>query len=92
MVKYLNQLDDCIEENAVAGRLTNIKDLLFGFCTDCMGDFVFNQPLGLLRNQKKKHIVKELNRALSLLGPLSPTPWLLHIAFKLLPRVGVMKV
>ncbi|KAH8595452.1 cytochrome P450 [Bisporella sp. PMI_857] len=92
MVKHLYQLDHCIEEDALIGRLTNIKDLLFWFCTDCMGDFVFNQPLGLLKNQKKRHILKELNRALSLLGPLSPTPWLLHIAFKLFPGVSVVKV
>lgn len=56
-----------------------------------MGDFVFSRPFNMLSQQEWHHIVALLQRALSLLGPLSPVPWLIHIAFKLFPRVWVLR-
>ena len=56
-----------------------------------MGDLVFSKPFDMLQNQKWHHIIVRLQRALSLLGPFSPAPWLVQIVFKLAPRVGVLK-
>ncbi|KJZ72114.1 hypothetical protein HIM_08487 [Hirsutella minnesotensis 3608] len=36
---------------------------------------------------KWQHIVIRLKRALSLLGRLSPAPWLIRVGFQLVPRV-----
>lgn len=56
-----------------------------------MGDFVFNNSFGMLQSQEWHHIIILLQRALSLLGPFSPVPWLVQLGFKLLPRVWILK-
>lgn len=91
ILKYLDQLDSCIEADAKAGRISEISDLFYWFGFDTMGDFVFNKSFDMLRNQQWHHIIIRLQRALSLLGPLSPAPWLVQVGFKLIPPVGVLK-
>ena len=56
-----------------------------------MGDFVFKKSFGMLQNQQWHHVIIVLQTGLSLLGPLAPVPWLVHICFKLLPRIGVLR-
>jgi hypothetical protein len=56
-----------------------------------MGDFVFNKSFGMLDDQRWHHIIILLQHAMSLLGPFSPAPWVLHFAFNLFPRVGALK-
>lgn len=53
-----------------------------------MGDFVFNQPFSMLEDTTLRHIIVRAYRAIGLLGPFGPVPWLVHIAFQLLPRVN----
>jgi hypothetical protein len=58
---------------------------------DRMGDFIFSQTFNMLSRQEWHYIIVLMQRALSLLGPLSPVPWFIHIAFKLFPRVWILK-
>lgn len=91
ILKYVDKLDQCIEADAKSGKATDMRNLLLWFGFDIMGEFVFSKSFGMLETQKWHHIIVRLQRALSLLGPLTPLPWLVHIAFDLAPRVSVLK-
>lgn len=91
ILKHVDQLDQCIESDANAQRTSDTRNLFLWFGFDMMGDLVFSKPFDMLQNQKWHHIIVRLQRALSLLGPFSPAPWLVQIAFKLAPRVSVLK-
>lgn len=56
-----------------------------------MGEFIFSRTFNMLSRREWHHIIVLMQRALSLLGPLSPIPWFIHIAFKLFPRVWILK-
>ncbi|GFP56517.1 cytochrome P450 monooxygenase nodW [Trichoderma asperellum] len=91
ILKYVDKLDQCIEVDAKSGKVTDMRNLLLWFGFDIMGEFVFSKSFGMLETRKWHHIIVRLQRALSLLGPLTPVPWLVHIAFDLAPRVSVLK-
>ncbi|RAL17616.1 cytochrome P450 [Aspergillus homomorphus CBS 101889] len=88
---YLGQMDEIIEGNARTGQVCEVTDLFYWFGFDAMGDFVFNKSFDMLHNQKWHHIVVILQKALDLLGPMSPVPWLIQIAFRLLPSFWLVK-
>ncbi|KAL4924528.1 cytochrome P450 [Aspergillus undulatus] len=87
----LNQLDDCLKADIVAGQASNVSNLVFWLTFDRMGEFVLGRSFDMLRNQQWHSIILLLQKAMSLLGPLGPTPWAVQIAFKLMPRVGVLR-
>ncbi|WQF83912.1 Putative cytochrome P450 [Colletotrichum destructivum] len=91
ILKYIEQLDLCIEADAKAHVASEVRNLFFWFGFDVMGDFVFSKSFDMLHQQQWHHIIVRLQRALSLLGPFSPAPWLIQVGFKLGPRVGVLK-
>ncbi|KAM0254291.1 hypothetical protein ACHAQJ_006931 [Trichoderma viride] len=91
ILKYVDKLDQCIEADAKSEKVTDMRNLLLWFGFDIMGEFVFSKSFGMLEKQEWHHIIVRLQRALSLLGPLSPVPWLIQIAFKLAPRISVLK-
>ncbi|KAK4063919.1 hypothetical protein Trihar35433_8627 [Trichoderma harzianum] len=91
ILKYVDKLDQCIEQDAKLQKVTNMRDLLLWFGFDIMGDFVFSKSFGMLENQQWHHIIVRLQRALSLLGPFSSVPWLIQVGFNLAPRVSVLK-
>jgi hypothetical protein len=68
-----------------------MKNLLYWFGFDAMGDFVLSDSFNMLRDESWHHILQKGRNAMSLLGPLGPTPWLFQIALRLLPRVWVIK-
>ena len=90
-LRFVDQLDCCIEADVAAGRVSEVTDLLYWFGFDRMGDFIFNKTFDMLSRQRWHHVILLLQRALSILGPLGPVPWLVQIAFKVLPRVGILK-
>ncbi|KAK2053246.1 cytochrome P450 [Colletotrichum caudatum] len=91
ILKWIEQLDICIEADAKAHTPSDVRDLFFWFGFDVMGDFVFSKSFDMLHQQQWHHIIVRLQRALSLLGPFSPAPWLIQVGFKLGPRVSVLK-
>ncbi|RJE19066.1 Cytochrome p450 [Aspergillus sclerotialis] len=91
VLRYVDQLDRCIEADVATGRVSEVTDLFYWFGFDRMGDFIFNKAFDMLSRQQWHHVILLLQRALSILGPLGPVPWLVQIAFKVLPRTGVLK-
>lgn len=87
---YLDQLDQMIMFDAMQGRASNLRDYIYWYGFDAMGAFVFGKSFDMLKNQDDGQVIKRLQNALSLLGPLSPAPWLLQIGLKM-PRIGVIK-
>ncbi|KAL2259505.1 hypothetical protein VTK26DRAFT_6795 [Humicola hyalothermophila] len=86
-LKHLEMLDKLIEADAKNKRPSQMRDLFYWYGFDFMGDFVFNKPFNMLGSQKWHHMVVRLQRALSLLGPASPAPWLIQLAFRLGPKI-----
>lgn len=56
-----------------------------------MGEFTFSKSFSMLENQRWNEVILKMKRARELLGPLTPTPWLLHLGIKLLPRIWWVK-
>lgn len=91
ILEQIDELDRCIENNALAHKPSEMRDLCFWFGFDAMGRFVFNRSFRMLSDQKWHYVVVRLQRALSLLGPLSPTPWLVQLGLRLGPKVWVIR-
>lgn len=87
----IDELEECIAEDARNGAPSEVRDLFFWLGFDSMGDFVFNKSFDMMKNRQWHHIIVRLQSALSLLGPSSPTPWLIQIGFKLGPRVSKLR-
>lgn len=68
-----------------------MREYIYWFGFDAMGQFVFSTSFGMLHNRQMHYIIKRLQSALSLLGPLAPAPWLIQVGLHLLPRVGKVK-
>ncbi|KAI1095731.1 cytochrome P450 [Rostrohypoxylon terebratum] len=90
VLKHIEVLDQCIQAEAKTNKVSHMKDLLYWFAFDAMGDFVMSKSFGMLQNQNWHHIVTRLGNASSLLGPLSPAPWLVQIGLKLAPSLSVV--
>ncbi|RYP50369.1 hypothetical protein DL769_010958 [Monosporascus sp. CRB-8-3] len=91
VLKHIEVVDECIEAEAKAEEVSHMKDLLYWFAFDAMGDFVLSKPFGMLKSKNWHYIVTRLRRASSLLGPLGPAPWLVQIGLKLGPSVSVIR-
>lgn len=90
-LSLIEQLDVCVEADVEAGNETNVTDVFSWFTFDAMGSFVFNKSFNMLRDQKWHNVIVILRKALSLLGPLTPVPWLVQIGFKLFWTVGPIR-
>lgn len=91
ILPLIDQIEHCIDESISSKRITEATDLFYWLGFDRMGDFIFSRTFNMLSRQEWHHIILLMQRALSLLGPLSPIPWFIHIAFKLFPRVWILK-
>ncbi|KAF7718299.1 Tryprostatin B 6-hydroxylase [Penicillium ucsense] len=91
ILPLIDQLEQCIDQDIATKQVTEATDLIYWLGFDRMGDFVFNKTFDMLSRQEWHHIIMLMQRALSLLGPLSPVPWFIHIAFKTFPRVWILK-
>jgi hypothetical protein len=91
ILKYIDELEDCLVADAKANQVSEIRNYFYWLGFDAMGDFALNKSFGMLKSQRWHHIIVRLQRALSLLGPFSPAPWLIQVDFKLGPRVSVLK-
>lgn len=87
---HLDQLDQMLMTDAMQGRTSNFRDYIYWYGFDVMGEFVFGRSFDMLKNQDEGQVITRLQNALSLLGPLSPAPWLLQIGLRM-PRVSVIK-
>lgn len=88
---YVDKLDKCIEDDAKSNVPTKMNDVFSWFSYDAMGDFVLSSSFGMLEKREWHSVLSGLMRGLFLLGPFSPTPWLLQIGLRLAPSIGVVK-
>ena len=79
IIAYASHLERQIA--ATAGRPTDASFLLYEFSFDLMGDFAFarNALTNASKDPEWYDAISALQKGMSLLGPLSPVPWLLHI-------------
>ncbi|KAL8728584.1 MAG: hypothetical protein Q9166_005317 [cf. Caloplaca sp. 2 TL-2023] len=82
-LKYVKLLEQHVAEDVAARRPTDVRSLFSWFGFDVMGDFAFGKSFNMLENREWHFIIMGLREALSLLGPLSPVPWLVQFGFSL---------
>lgn len=91
ILSLIDELDNCIQADIRAGRISEVSDFFHWLAFDRMGKFVLGKSFNMLTHQHWHHVILRLQKALSLLGPLSPVPWLVQIAFRLMPPVWLLK-
>lgn len=84
------QLEQAIAQNV--GQEITINQYFYWFSFDVMGHFAFSKSFGMLESQKWHYSVQMLRAGLALVGPFTPVPWLVRIAFDIpiLPSHGSM--
>ncbi|KAJ5716006.1 cytochrome P450 [Penicillium malachiteum] len=90
VLPFIDQLEECIQADISAGRVSETSDLFYWLGFDRMGDLIFGEAFGMLSEKKWHYIIVLLQKALSILGPMSPVPWMVQIAFHLLPRILIL--
>lgn len=58
-----------------------INQYLYWFSFDVMGQFAFSESFGMLSSKTWHYSVEMLRAGLALVGPFTPVPWLVRIAF-----------
>ncbi|KUI71889.1 Tryprostatin B 6-hydroxylase [Cytospora mali] len=98
MAAYEQQIIECagtlaqrIAEISRDGEPVVVTDWFYWFTFDVMGHFAFARSFGMLRDEQWHLAVKMLRRAMALLGPFSPVPWLAQVAFHFFPWMTVEK-
>ncbi|OTA99276.1 hypothetical protein M426DRAFT_325260 [Hypoxylon sp. CI-4A] len=91
VVQYAEVLAAQIERLAQGGAPVNVSDWFYWFTFDVMGEFAFARSFGMLQDEKWHFAVRLLRRAMSLLGPFSPVPWIAQIAFYIVPWAPIVK-
>lgn len=91
IVEYAEQLERHIAVAASTGEPVNVSSWFYWFSFDVMGEFAFARSFEMLQNEKWHEAVILLRRAMTLLGPLSPVPWLAQIGFSLIPGLWVVR-
>ena len=79
IVKYVDQLDEIIAENTNQPVLVNEWFRWFAF--DVMGDLTLGKSFGMLNEQKWHNALLMMRDFMWLLGPFTPTPWLVRLGF-----------
>lgn len=75
--QYADQLDRYVEKHI--GQPINATQSFYWFSFDVMGQFAFSRSFGLLDNEQWDETVESMHTGMSLLGPLSPVPWLVRM-------------
>lgn len=88
---YAEILIQRIEQLAQQSKPVNGSDWSYWFTFDVMGEFAFARSFGMLQNENWHFAVRLLRRAMSLLGPFSPVPWLAQIAFYITPWMYIVR-
>ena len=91
MMKYGDVLERSISELARKDQPINVSAWFYWFTFDVMGEFAFARSFGMLESEKWHIAVVMLRKAMRLLGPLSPVPWLAQIGFNIFPWVWVVR-
>ncbi|CRG88390.1 hypothetical protein PISL3812_05420 [Talaromyces islandicus] len=91
IAQHAQRLESIIATAASNGEVVNATECFSWFSFDVMGEFAFARSFRMLEDKEWHHAVILLRRAMRLLGPLSPVPWLAQIGFHLIPNYWVVK-
>lgn len=56
-----------------------------------MGELTFARSFEMLQDKKWHYAVRPLRKAMTLLGPFSPVPWIAQIAFYIMPWLYIVR-
>ena len=87
----MSQLEKLIAAAAEAEKPITMNKIFYWFGWDVMSDVIFGRPFLMLQDERWHKTVVQLKRAMSLLGPVSPVPYLAHIGFAFIPGLWVVK-
>jgi tryprostatin B 6-hydroxylase len=91
VIQYAELLAMRIDELAQNGSAVNVSDWFYWFTFDVMGEFAFAKSFNMLQDEKWHFSVTLLRKAMSLLGPFSPVPWIAQIAFYITPWMYIVR-
>ena len=91
MMRHGGILERAISDLARRDRPVNVSTWFYWFTFDVMGEFAFARSFGMLEDEQWHIVVVMLRKAMRLLGPLSPVPWLAQAGFKILPWFYVVR-
>ncbi|KAI0112259.1 cytochrome P450 [Nemania sp. FL0031] len=99
IAEYADLLVARIEGLVSRGRLAdsheyvtvNVTEWFSWFAFDVMGEFAFAKSFGMLQDGKWHTKVRLLIEAMSMLGPVSPVPWLAQLMLNVKPRLPLVK-
>ena len=91
ILKLSSKLDNILERAAMGNEVVSVSDLMYWFSFDIMGFFALSRSFNMLDREEWHYSIKTLRRAMRLLGPMSPVPWLAQIGFKFLHGYWVIK-
>lgn len=91
IVEYGELLAARIGELSREGRPVVVTDWFYWFTFDVMGEFAFARSFSMLHDEQWHFAVRLLRRAMTLLGPFSPVPWLAQIAFHFIPWMYLIR-
>lgn len=81
IIRYTELLASRIEKLSQRGQPAVVTDWFYWYTFDVMGEFAFTRSFGMLRDEQWHVAVRMLRKAIALLGPFSPVPWLIRIGF-----------
>lgn len=90
-VEHAETLISQISQLSEEGNAVVVTDWFYWYTFDVIGELAFAKSFNMLRDKKWHSAVKLLRRAMSLLGPFSPVPWLAQIAFHFIPWMHVIR-
>lgn len=91
MMKHGDVLERGISDLVQKGQPVNVSAWFYWFTFDVMGEFAFAKSFGMLESERWHIAVVMLRKAMRLLGPFSPVPWLAQIAFSMIPWFWVIR-
>ncbi len=91
VTEYAEKLENRIADLAAKNQPVNVSSWFYWFTFDVMGEFAFARSFGMLQNEEWHFAVIMLRKAMRLLGPLSPVPWLAQIGFNIVPWLWVVR-
>jgi hypothetical protein len=91
MIDHAHKLERIIRIAAEEGNTVLWNSHAYWFSFDIMGIFALSKSFNMLENENWHYAVTNLRRAMRLLGPLSPVPWLAQIGFVFLKGYWVIK-
>ncbi|KAI0191340.1 cytochrome P450 [Astrocystis sublimbata] len=91
IIDHTNTLISQFHQISNEGKAIIVTDWFYWYAFDVIGDVAFSKSFDMLRDKKWHFAVILLRRAMSLLGPFSPVPWLAQIAFHFLSRMFLIR-